>query len=137
MAHVSQEMKAKLAPEIKRINKKYGIKASLGVDNHSTLVLKIREGAVDFFESYNRLGRAAPRSQATPWRDEDKHIDVNVYWFNTHFDGVAREYLEEMINAMKGPDFFDHSDIQSDFFHKSHYVSIRIGNWQAPYVLSK
>ena len=34
-----------------------------------------------------------------------------------------------MIAAMKGPDFFDHSDIQSDYFHLSHYIDINIGQW--------
>ena len=52
MAYVSQEMKAKLAPTIKAICKKYGIKATLAVRNHSTLVLNIRQGEIDFIENF-------------------------------------------------------------------------------------
>jgi hypothetical protein len=35
---------------------------------------------------------------------------------------------------MKGPDFFDHSDSQTDYFHLSHYTDINIGKWDRPYV---
>jgi hypothetical protein len=43
----------------------------------------------------------------------------------------------EMIAAMKGPDFFDHSDAQTDYFHRSHYIDINIGTWDKPYALEK
>ena len=39
MAYMSQEKKAKIAPKVKEILKRYGIKGRLGVNNHSTLVL--------------------------------------------------------------------------------------------------
>jgi hypothetical protein len=37
---------------------------------------------------------------------------------------------------MKGPDFFDHSDLMTDYFHRSHYTDIRIGTWDKPYALA-
>jgi hypothetical protein len=104
MAYVSQDMKAKLAPTIKAICKKYGIKASIAVRHHSTLVLNIRQGSIDFIE---------------------------------HYSGKANLFLMEMIAAMKGPDFFDHSDAQTDYFHRSHYIDINIGTWDKPYALEK
>jgi hypothetical protein len=52
MAYVSQDMKAKLAPTIKAICKKYGIKASIAVRHHSTLVLNVRQGSIKFIENY-------------------------------------------------------------------------------------
>ena len=63
MAYVSQELKAKLAPTIKAICKKYGVKASIAVRNHSTLVLNIKQGRIDFIENFietdaNEIGRA-------------------------------------------------------------------------------
>ena len=39
MAYMSQERKAEIAPVVKAICKKYGIKASLAVRHHSTLCL--------------------------------------------------------------------------------------------------
>jgi hypothetical protein len=38
-----------------------------------------------------------------------------------------------LLDAMKGPDFFDHSDPQTDYFHRSHYVDINVGRWDQPY----
>ena len=55
MAFISQETKAKLAPAVKTACKKYGVKASLAVRHHSTLVLNIASGPIDFCESYNRV----------------------------------------------------------------------------------
>ena len=51
MAYVSQELKAKLAPSIRAVCKKHGIKASVAVRNHSTLVLNVKQGSIDFIEN--------------------------------------------------------------------------------------
>ena len=48
MAYMSQERKAGLAPQIKAICKKYNVKASLSVCNHSTLCLTIQKSPIDF-----------------------------------------------------------------------------------------
>ena len=78
MAYVSQELKAKLSPMIKSICKNYGVKASLAVSNHSTLVLNIKSGSIDFFKSYNR----------DLDKPENGNIQVNPYWYNDDFVGV-------------------------------------------------
>ena len=39
MAYVSQELKARIAPRVKEILSKHGLKGSLSVRHHSTLVL--------------------------------------------------------------------------------------------------
>lgn len=137
MAYVSQEMKAKLAPTIKAICKKYSVKASIAVRNHSTLVLNIKQGSIDFLGNYNEICGAKPRPEHLPFIPATKSIDVNTYWFHEHFTGKAKEFLTEMVAAMKGPDFFDHSDIQTDYVHCSHYVDINIGQWNKPYALVK
>jgi hypothetical protein len=116
MAYMSQEHKAKLAPTIKTICKKYNIKASLSVNNHSTLVLTVKQGDIDF---------------------GDDRIQVNPYWYHEHFTGRAKDFLSEIVPAMYGPDYFDHSDAQTDYFHCSHYISVNIGKWNAPYALVK
>ena len=115
MAYVSQEMKAKLAPTIKGILKRYGMKGSIAVHHHSTLVVNLKQGPIDFGGDY---------------------IQVNTYWVHEHYDGVAREFLTELVEAMKGPDFFDESDPQTDYFHRSHYIDINVGKWDKPYALA-
>ena len=52
MAYMSQERKQSLAPSIKAVLKKYGVKGTLAVRNHSTLVLNIKSGSIDFIENF-------------------------------------------------------------------------------------
>ena len=140
MAYVSQELKAKLAPTIKAICKKYGVKATLAVRTHSTLVLNIKEGKIDFIENFiqtdkaSHIGRKMSEDQIAHIR-KNRSLDVNTYWFQDHFSGKAKAFLAEIIPAMKGPDFFDHSDAQTDYFHCSHYIDINIGRWNKPYIV--
>ena len=47
MAYMNQEKKKALAPLIKSICKKHGIKATLGVDNYSTLMLNVKSNKID------------------------------------------------------------------------------------------
>ena len=141
MAYVSQELKAKLAPTIKAICKKYNVKATLAISTHSTLVLNIKEGKIDFIENYiqtdkdSHIGRKMSEDQIAYIR-KNRSLDVNQYWFQDHFSGKAKEFLAEIIPAMKGPDFFDHSDAQTDYFHCSHYIDINIGRWNKPYIVA-
>lgn len=42
MAYMNQERKAQLAPAINAVFKRYGVKGSISVHNHSTLVVTIK-----------------------------------------------------------------------------------------------
>ena len=53
MAYISQETKKELAPGIKAVLKKYGVKGSIGIHNHSSLVVNIKEGSIDFIAEAN------------------------------------------------------------------------------------
>jgi hypothetical protein len=116
MAYVSQDDKKKLSPAIKTVLKKYGMKGSISVRHHSSLVVTIRSGDIDFGKDC---------------------IDVNVYWIKDHYTGDACKFLMELLAAMKGPDWFCHDDIQTDYFHRSHYTTIKIGQWDKPYICNK
>jgi hypothetical protein len=142
MAYVSQEMKAKLAPTIKAICKKFGIMARIAVRHHSTLVLNIKQGEIDFIENYIRTdaeknyGNKMSEDQVAYIR-KNQSLDVNTYWVKDHYSGRAKSFLTEMIAAMEGPDFFNEDDAQTDYFHRSHYIDINIGQWNKPYALVK
>ena len=118
MAYVSQADKKALAPAIKAVLNKYGMKGSIRVRHHSTLVVTVKSGAIDFSE-YMR---------------GDAYIDVNPYWIDQHYSGIARDFLNELLAAMKGPNYFNHDDAMTDYFHRSHYTDISIGTaWDKPY----
>lgn len=116
MAYVSQEMKKELAPAIKGVLKKYGMKGSIAVQNHSTLVVNLKSGAIKFEHTHG-----------------EGYTQVNTYWIERHYKGKAQKFLSELLAAMKGPKYFCEDDIQTDYFHRSHYTDINIGRWNKPY----
>lgn len=125
MAYVSQELKSKLAPQIKAICKKYGVKASLAVRNHSTLVLNVKSGKIDFIRDYGDSDDARKFG-----------IQVNPYHYKSHFDGKAKAFLSEVIPAMNDGNW-DKSEIQYDYFNVGWYIDVNIGKWNKPYELTK
>lgn len=121
MAYVSQELKAKIAPKVKAILKKYKVKGTLAVRNHSTLVLNIKEGALDMYKDYGKSEDA-----------EKFGIQVNPYWYKDHFSGRTRAFLAEVIPAMNDGNW-DKSDAQTDYFNVGWYIDVNIGKWNKPY----
>jgi hypothetical protein len=124
MAYYSQERKAQIAPKIKALLKKYGLKGSLSVDNHSTVVLSIKSGKIDFIRNLNS-DVSAPRGG---------YINVNPYHYQYHFNGDALSALTELFGVLNEGNH-DNSDIQSDYFDVGWYVDVNIGKWDKPYIL--
>ena len=140
MAYVSQDLKKSLAPAIKRICNKYGIKASLAVRNHSTLVLNIKSGKIDFIENFIETDKEKPYAkhmdEATVANiRKNQSLDVNVYWYKEHFTGKALQFLKEVIPAMNKGNH-DNSDIMTDYFDVGWYIDVNIGKWDKPYELT-
>lgn len=125
MAYVSQELKKSLTPMIKTICKKYGVKATLAVNHHSTLVLNIKEGKIDFIR--NLVGGDMVRQDAKKFG-----IQVNPYHYMNHFEGEAQSFLSEVIPAMHVGNW-DNSDLMTDYFDVGWYVSVNVGAWNKPY----
>lgn len=111
MAHYTQVQKKAVAPLVKKVLRKYGMKGTLSVRNHSTVVLNIREGEIDF---------GCDRDQ------------VNVYWINQQYTGRARDFLLEVREVLMQGNH-DNSDIMTDYFDVGWYVDINIGKWNRPY----
>lgn len=137
MAYMSQQHKQELTPTIKAILKKYNLKGSLAVRNHSTLVLTIKSGKIDFIKNYNDTVKNCFAEHGDHVATRENYLDVNTYWVHKNFTGEAKECLEELVAAMKGPKFFDHSDAMTDYFHCSHYIDINIGKWNKPYIVTQ
>lgn len=118
MAYISQKDKKELAPNIKKVLKKYGMKGSIAINHHSSLVVNLKEGPIDF-------------------KMPNGSTSVNVYWIDDHYEGVAKEFLNELLKAMKGTKWFDKSDIMTDYFHTAYYNDINVGKWNKEYVLKE
>ena len=126
MAYVSQEMKKELAPAIKAVLKKYRMKGSIAVNNHSTLEVNLSEGYVDCISKGERILGLGGVSK-----------NVNVYHIDEWYEGVAKNFLNELLNAMKGPKYFNNDDIMTDYFSRSHYTDINVGKWNKEFKLLK
>ena len=134
MAHMNQERKSEIAPLVKRVLAKYGIKGTLSIRNHSTLVLTIKSGQINFCQNWFDAYEGQPSLQREYGPDKvPTCIDVNVYHIGTHFSGRARQCLDELL-AVMNQDNWDNSDIQSDYFDRGWYCDIHVGRWNKPYV---
>ena len=114
MAYFNQERKKEMAPAIKALLKKYGMKGSLAVRHHSTVVLNLKEGSIDF---------------------GGDSIQVNVYWIDKNYTGVARDFLTEAYAILMQGNH-NRSDIMTDYFDIGWYVDINVGRWDRPYVFT-
>lgn len=132
MAYFSKEQKKAIAPKIVALGKKFGVKASLAIRDHSGVVLSIASGGIDFIQNAKDVEANNPLAPAKQFKDD--YINVNVYHFENWFDGKALEYLKEAI-AILNEGNYDNSDIMTDYFDKGHYVDVLIGRWDKPYKL--
>lgn len=113
MAYISQDDKTKLAPGIKAVLKKYGMKGTIGIRDHAELVVNIQSGAIDFGKDC---------------------IQVNHYHIDRNYSEAAAAFLHELVDAMKGDGWYNHRDTQTDYFDAAFYLLINVGQWNKPYV---
>ena len=52
MAYMNQQKKAVIAAALKPVLKKYNLKGSLRVDYHSSIILNLKSGPIDFGGDY-------------------------------------------------------------------------------------
>jgi hypothetical protein len=115
MAYMSQEQKAKIVVELKKVIPK-DWKWSVSVEHRSTIVLTISKAPVD-------LNAMAPHG-------------LNEYHLDLNFSGELLETFKK-IRAALNLDNFDNSDPMTDYFHVGHYVNIRIGKWNKPFIFAQ
>jgi hypothetical protein len=133
MASMSQEKKARIAAELKKIMPK-GWKYTLGVHNHNTIVLNIMKAPVDLIAMVNDMNaESAERKGDTFYPIRDNHYQVNTYYPQNSFKGETLELMKKVCAALYGADYFDHSDSMTDYFHVAYYVDINVGKWNKPF----
>lgn len=119
-----KETKDVVAPKVKEVLNKYGLKGSLKVRDAITLVLTIQKGPIDFFTNLHKTCR-----DEYLYATRNGVLEVNPYHFEKHFSGRALKCLEELIEVM-------HEDPKStDIFKRGCFVDINIGKQTRPYQL--
>jgi hypothetical protein len=132
MAYINQETKANIVNAVKPILKKYGVKASFAVNNHSTFVVNIKSGVLDFIGNHN----ANQNSKIEQHYAKDS-LNVNQYWLKDNYSGEVLDFLVELYTAIKtAGNWFDKSDAQTDYFHTAYYFDVNVGRWNKPYELT-
>lgn len=134
MAYMNQERKAKITQALKPVLAKYKVKGSLSVRNHMTIVLTLKSGAIDFIGNSNRVCGNDFYQVSRGFKINDTGYDqVNPYHYQNHYDGDAKAFLTEALQALKAADWYDESDIMTDYFNTAYYVDVNIGKWDKPY----
>ena len=134
MAFMDQRQKAFLAPAIKAVLKKYGMKGTIGVHNHSTLVVNVSQGPLDIIGNMFEIAVKKPDSRYSRNPTKPLYMQVNEHWIGENYSGKCKEFLQELKGAMDIGNH-DRSDIQTDYFDVGWYKAINIGQWDKPYQL--
>lgn len=118
MAYVTNETKKTVLAALKPVFNKYGIKATVSKGSYaSTISVNISAGDIDFGADYQQ---------------------VNVYWIDDHYTGIARDFLNDVIKTIKtAGKWYDRSDSQIDYFDTAFYIDINVGRWDKPYKYNK
>ena len=130
MAYISQQDKKTLAPAIKAVFKKYGLKGTIGIKNHMTLCANVSAGRLDLIGAAAAIGsyRSSGYYQGNAYgATNEKYKDINIDIFN---------FYTELKKAMRGALWFDKSDSMTDYFHTAYFMDINIGRWDKPYQLT-
>ena len=142
MAYMSQEKKKELSTGIKAVLKKYGVKGSIAVRHHSSLVVNIASGELDFMSAFQKHNDEYARMRDVPAHDVGDNMQVNVYWVERWMNDIGEtkiaNFFKELIDAMsgKGTGWYNNSDIMTDYFDVAWYNDINVGKWNKGYQLT-
>jgi len=129
MAYFSQEMKKKIAPVVKSILTKHGLKGSLKVSNHSTLTLTIASGSIDFFEMMDTVSNPSDRIK---YIIKDRNFEFHKHFTNEYLSEKCISILSELNDAINEGNW-DKSDSMTDYFNCGWYAYLKVGSWDKPY----
>jgi len=134
---MNQERKAQINKALKPVLAKYGVKGTLSVRNHSTICLTLKSGKIDFIANSNRVCGSSHYQVSHGFRPNTSgYSDVNPYWYQDHYDGKAKAFLDEAFKALKVAGWYDNTDAQIDYFDTAYYCDINVGKWNKPYIVT-
>lgn len=117
MAHITSEQVKNKRNTIKKKYKNF--KFSVTKEHCSKINCHIMSGDQDFSYLLDNSGT----------------YQVNPYYFKekNEIKPEHKKMFSEIIEILKGKEYFDKSDIMTDYFHVSHYFHLEIGKWDKPY----
>lgn len=140
MAYISQETKKKIAPAIKAVLKKYGMKGTIGVNHGMSLVVNIKSGALDLIGAAQKHCDKVNAQRGFEYTSVGNYLQVNEHyaaeWAKEVGEDKIANFYEELIAAMKSGGWYNNSDIMTDYFDIAYYTDINVGKWDKPYELA-
>lgn len=139
MAYISQETKKELTPAIKAVLKKHGMKGTVSIRYGTGLNVNITSGVLDLLGYWNKYMNRNRKLQNLPIiNDEDFSIDHPIVppSCEEYYDNKIENFISELLSAMKTSEWADKSDVMSDYFNITYYVSINVGRYDKPYFLA-
>lgn len=133
MAYMNQDKKRVIKAALDKITKPLGIKYSLRVRNHMTIVCTITAAPIDFIGNFKMT--TGDKFSNLPSHEMD-HMPVNPYWYQDHFTGKPREIIGQLVNALKAADYYDNSNAMIDYFDTAYYFDLNIGEYGRPFKLT-
>ena len=140
MAFMSQQKKQSIAQNLKKAlgtnAKTRGFKYSLGVRNHSTIVMRIPSGTIDFLGDYMRTVDTSSDIRDRWVHEPLTYLDINEHSITRCFSGDVLKVLKTIVACLNDGNH-DNSDIMTDYFDVGWYIRISIGSFDKPYILQE
>jgi len=140
MAYMNQVTKQQIVAAAKPVLDAYRMKGSFSVRNSSTLCLTLRQGPIDFIgdivQENDQLAVGRAQVDLRAWRTSYS-FTINEYWYHENFTGRALEFLSALLPTLKSANWYDRSDIMTDYFDCSYYINVRVGTYDRPYIVTR
>lgn len=152
MAHATKELKIKVQRLIQEYCKQHNIKLrfSMAIRHHTELRVNIQACSIDLVGNCIETMEARLKDKANPLplgakREQFEHVDLkfnkerrksfnefqslkfNEYNLTNYFSGQALELMKAVYDALK-VEYFNESDISTDYHNVAYYYSFHIGN---------
>tara|TARA_R110000765_G_scaffold17848_2_gene48377 strand:- start:355 stop:792 length:438 start_codon:yes stop_codon:yes gene_type:complete len=143
MAYITQEMKKELAPAIKSVLKKFGVKGTISINHNTSLNVNIKEGDVDFIGIYNAEAKTQVERGNISWygrKITHGYYQENPYRVYEPYDRkltIVEKFINELQVAMRGTMYYNNDDIMTDYFDSAYFMGINIGKYNKPYKLTE
>ena len=141
MAYMSQERKKVIAKNVKAVAKKYGFggrDVTVGVRHHSSLVVNIFRGPLDFLGAAQRSNDEHARMRGCDSYPVGTYLQVHHTWAEDNMREIGEtliaDFYKELIEAIYSTGYYNNSDAMIDYFDHDFYIDINVGRWDRPYV---
>lgn len=119
MAYISAKDTAQIRAALKEAFPE--LRFSVQTRHHSEVAVSIMKGSIDFSDI---LGGSDT-------------MQINHHWLSNY--GRHTDLFEAILMVIKraGTEWYDRSEIQTDYFDTAFYITMRIGQWNKPYQLEE